>query len=162
MVKRNSSQGAPYGPEPASKIQISHELLCMSLFLKKIKEGERKSWFWFGKEGIFSFNVENLWYATSVCCCLEKKTAGKFSINTFITSPGLKELQWAFFKAQPLCAEGTVTHVYTQKAAFTLLWCVHHSLSKVPALNAILCWGGLYSSVSGRKPVSCKACISDF
>lgn len=29
------------GPEPASKIQISHKLLCISLFLKKIKEGGR-------------------------------------------------------------------------------------------------------------------------
>lgn len=109
------------GPEPASKIQVSHKLLCMSLFQKKIKEEGRNSWFWFGKEGIFSFKIENLWYATSVCCCLEKKkptqTAGIFSINTFITSPELKELLQAFFKAQPLCTEGTVTHMYPQKAA---------------------------------------------
>lgn len=75
MLMRNSSQEAHYGPEPASKIQIFHKLLCISLFLKKIKEGERNSWFRFGKEGIFSFKIENLWYATYVCCCLGKKNS---------------------------------------------------------------------------------------
>lgn len=59
-----------------------------------------------------------------------KKTAGKFSINTVITSPGLKELQWAFFKAQPLCTEGTVTHMHTQKAALPYYGVCTTALSK--------------------------------
>lgn len=74
------------------KIQTSHKLLRMSLFLKKISGGGKKFLIMIWKRrNIF---LQDRKFVMCYLCLLlpRKKTAGKFFINTFLTSPGLKEL----------------------------------------------------------------------
>lgn len=107
------------GPEQASKVQTSHELLCMSLFLKNIQEKERSPGCDLEKKKEHFFN-DRIVVICHLCLLLPRKTSiGTISFNAaVITSLWLRELQWTFIGPWWLCTLVNTTHMYTQKAAF--------------------------------------------